>query len=190
MQIMPADNLTEQLFAEIVLKGVCPVKQLSDNKSPINSTYDPFQQDHMMHVKVDHHFIKEKLDIGDFCTPNTLSAQLDTSSGKATPRHISANSKTSWTWMKMSLFCLFSIVYIFAPAGLSISSNGFTDIRPFTLSSLHLLYSSTAYLHCNNKDHRRSSIHQVSKPRPFTLLLIPLLNFPFSCAGLPLPVSA
>ena len=109
MQIMPADNLTEQLFAEILLKGVCPVKQLSDNKSPINSTYDPFQHDHMMHVKVDHHFIKEKLDIGDFCTPNTLSAQLDTSSGKATPRHISANSKTSWTWMKMSLFVCFQL---------------------------------------------------------------------------------
>lgn len=41
-----------------------PFKVYCDSKTIINISLDPFQHDHTKHVKVDRHFIKEKVDNG------------------------------------------------------------------------------------------------------------------------------
>lgn len=49
----------------IMAQGICetPMRFYCDNKSVINITHNPIQHDRTKHVKVDRHFIKEKLDI-------------------------------------------------------------------------------------------------------------------------------
>ena len=48
------------------------MKLYRDNKSVIDTTHNPMQHDHIKHVEVDIHFIKEKFDSRLICTSFVL----------------------------------------------------------------------------------------------------------------------
>ena len=43
------------------------MKLFCDNKSPVNIAHNPIQHDKTKHIKIDRHFIKEKLEEGLVC---------------------------------------------------------------------------------------------------------------------------
>ena len=46
-----------------------PMKLFCDNKVAINISHNLVQYDTTKHVKIDRHFIKEKIEVGIVCTP-------------------------------------------------------------------------------------------------------------------------
>ena len=67
-----AQGLCELLWLKIILddlriKWGGPMKFYCDNKSAINIAHNPIQHDGTKHIKIDRHFIKEKLEEGVVC---------------------------------------------------------------------------------------------------------------------------
>ena len=67
-----AQGICELLWLKIILndlrvKWERPMKLYSDNKSAINIAHNPIQHDRTKHIKIDKHFIKEKLEEGSVC---------------------------------------------------------------------------------------------------------------------------
>ena len=65
-------GLCELLWLRIVLGdlkilGHGSMELMCDNQSTINITQNPVQHDRTKHVKIDRHFIKEKLDAREIC---------------------------------------------------------------------------------------------------------------------------
>ena len=58
-----------KLLEELRIKIEGPVKLYRDNKTAINIANNPMQEDKTKHVKIDRHFIKEKLESGLICMP-------------------------------------------------------------------------------------------------------------------------
>lgn len=56
------------ILEDLKVKWKDLMKLYCDNKSTINITHNPVQHDHTKHVKVDRHFIKEKLKSDLICT--------------------------------------------------------------------------------------------------------------------------
>ena len=66
-------GVCEFLWLKIILEDLKvawegPMKLYCDKKSTINIAHNPVQHDRTKHIKVDRHFIKEKLDSGLICT--------------------------------------------------------------------------------------------------------------------------
>ena len=55
------------------MKSDEPMRLYCDNKFAISIAHNPVQHDRTKHIKVDRHFIKEKLDSGLICTPYVSS---------------------------------------------------------------------------------------------------------------------
>lgn len=49
---------------DVMIKGEAHVKLFRDNKSTIGIAHNPVQHDMTKHLKIDQHFVKEKLYIG------------------------------------------------------------------------------------------------------------------------------
>lgn len=69
-----AQSICELLWLRIILEDLKikwngPMKLFCDNKSAISIAHNLVQHDLTKHIKVDRHFIKEKLDCGLICTP-------------------------------------------------------------------------------------------------------------------------
>ena len=63
------------LWLKIILKDLKikwddPMRLFCDNKFTISIAYNPMQHDRMKHIKINRHFIKEKLDSELIYTPN------------------------------------------------------------------------------------------------------------------------
>ena len=57
------------ILEDLKIKWSEPMRLYFDNKSAISIAHNPVQHDRTKHVKIDKHFIKEKLDSGLICTP-------------------------------------------------------------------------------------------------------------------------
>ena len=73
-----AQGVCELLWLKIILddlriKWEDPMKLYCDNKSAINIAHNPVQHKRMKHIKIDRHFIKEKLEGGLMCMLYVLS---------------------------------------------------------------------------------------------------------------------
>ena len=69
-----AQGICELLWKKIILEDLKirwdePMKLYYDNKFVISIAHNLVQHDRTKHIKVDRHFIKEKLDSGLICTP-------------------------------------------------------------------------------------------------------------------------
>lgn len=53
-----------RILAELGYVIPTPMRLYYDNKVAISIAHDPIQHDRTKHIKVDQHFIKEKLDMG------------------------------------------------------------------------------------------------------------------------------
>ena len=67
-------GVCELLWVKIILEDLKvqwsrPMKLCCDNKLAINIAHNPVQHDRTKHIKIDKHFIKEKMDNGLICTP-------------------------------------------------------------------------------------------------------------------------
>lgn len=59
----------KKILEDLQVKWHGPMKLYCDNKSAISIAHNPVQHDRTKHVKVDRHFIKEKIESGLICTP-------------------------------------------------------------------------------------------------------------------------
>ncbi|RVW25243.1 Copia protein [Vitis vinifera] len=55
------------ILDDLRIKWEDPMKLYCDNKSAINIAHNPVQHKRMKHIKIDRHFIKEKLEGGLMC---------------------------------------------------------------------------------------------------------------------------
>jgi hypothetical protein len=62
------------LLVELKLHSHGPLMLYCDNKATIDIANNPIQHDRTKHIKIDRHFIKEKLDKGIVCLPYVTSA--------------------------------------------------------------------------------------------------------------------
>lgn len=51
-----------QLLTELGIRPTSPVKMWCDSIAALKIANNPVQHDHMKHVEIDHHFIKEKIE--------------------------------------------------------------------------------------------------------------------------------
>ncbi|KAG6513861.1 hypothetical protein ZIOFF_024198 [Zingiber officinale] len=61
------------LLTDIGLKVELPLRLYCDNKAAINIANNPIQHDRTKHIKIDRHFIRERLDSGELCLPYVKS---------------------------------------------------------------------------------------------------------------------
>ena len=54
----------KRLLSELLISIEGPMNLLCDNQAAISITKNPIHHDQTKHVKIDHHFIKEKIDSG------------------------------------------------------------------------------------------------------------------------------
>ena len=59
----------KRILEELNMEMKTPMKLYCDNKSAISIAHNPVQHDRTKHVEIDRHFIKEKLERGEICTP-------------------------------------------------------------------------------------------------------------------------
>jgi hypothetical protein len=59
----------QRLLFELGLSEKSPIMLYCGIKAAINIANNPVQHDRTKHVKIDHHFIKEKLNSGEICLP-------------------------------------------------------------------------------------------------------------------------
>ena len=69
-----AQGICELLWLKVILEDLRikwegPMRLYCDNKSTISIAYNPVQHERTKHIKIDKHFIKEKLDSDLICTP-------------------------------------------------------------------------------------------------------------------------
>ena len=57
------------ILDDLKIKWERPMRLYCDNNSAISIAHNPVQHDRTKHIKVDRHFIKEKLESGLICTP-------------------------------------------------------------------------------------------------------------------------
>ena len=65
----------EKLFEDLRIPCKKPMKLYYDNKTTINDAHNLAQHDKTKHVKVDHHFTKDKLDAGLIFIPYVPSEE-------------------------------------------------------------------------------------------------------------------
>ena len=75
-----AHRVCEVLWLKHVLKEIrqptiYPLKLYCDNKVAISTAHNPVQHDRTKHVKINRHFIKEKLGANIICTPFVPTTQ-------------------------------------------------------------------------------------------------------------------
>ena len=75
-----SSRICEEIWLQKVLSDLhqdCEMlmKLLYDNKVTISIAKNPVQHDKTKHVKIDQHFIKERLDNGSICIPYIPSSQ-------------------------------------------------------------------------------------------------------------------
>ncbi|KAA0059995.1 Beta-galactosidase [Cucumis melo var. makuwa] len=73
-------GICEEIWLQKVLSDLhqeceTPLKLFCDNKAAISIANNPIQHDKIKHVKIDRHFIKERLDSGSICIPYIPSSQ-------------------------------------------------------------------------------------------------------------------
>ena len=57
------------ILGDLKIKWDGPMRLYYDNKSAISIAHNPMQHDRTKHIKVNRHFIKEKIDSALICTP-------------------------------------------------------------------------------------------------------------------------
>ena len=57
----------QKLLEELRITIELPIKLYCDNKTAISISYNPVQHDKAKHIKVDRHFIREKIEKGTIC---------------------------------------------------------------------------------------------------------------------------
>lgn len=62
----------KQFLSELKLLFNQPIKLYSDSKTAVSISHNPIQHDRAKHIKIDRHFIKEKVD-GVLCIPFTCT---------------------------------------------------------------------------------------------------------------------
>ena len=65
----------KRLLEELKTSNPLPMKLYCDNKAAISIAHNPVLHDRTKHVKVDKHFIKEKLETGLICNPYVSTAE-------------------------------------------------------------------------------------------------------------------
>lgn len=73
-----SQRICELLWLKVILEDLNiksdePMRLYCDNKSDISIAHNPVKHDRTNHIKVDRHFIKEKLDSGLICIPYVSS---------------------------------------------------------------------------------------------------------------------
>lgn len=61
--------MLKMLFGDLGVLDDEPMRLYCNNKAVINIAQNPIQHDRTKHIKIDRHFIKEKLDKGMICMP-------------------------------------------------------------------------------------------------------------------------
>ena len=63
------------ILSDLGLKPKTSMKLYCDSKAVISIAHNPIQLDRTKHVEIDRHFIKEKLNCGNICTPFVKSGE-------------------------------------------------------------------------------------------------------------------
>ena len=59
----------KMILDDLNIKWEGPIRLYCDNKSSISIAHNPLQHDRMKNIKVDRHFIKEKLIVSSYTPP-------------------------------------------------------------------------------------------------------------------------
>lgn len=64
-----------RLLGELKIPIENPMRLYCDNKATMSIAHNPMHHERTKHVKIDRHFIKEKIDNGSICTTYLLTKQ-------------------------------------------------------------------------------------------------------------------
>ncbi|KAL9433463.1 hypothetical protein AB3S75_028316 [Citrus x aurantiifolia] len=67
--------MDKEIICRFKDSSVSPIKIYCDNKAAISIAHNPVLHDRTKHIKVDKHFIKEKIESGVICVPYVPTAQ-------------------------------------------------------------------------------------------------------------------